>query len=157
MESPDPYQLARFFSNVDFGDCWIWTGVTNSNGYGRFSLNNKFTLAHRFSHELFIGPIPEGRNVCHSCDNRLCVNPSHLWLGTQSENLRDAVQKGRMFRPNTRGSRNGNTPLRDADVRAIKRGLSLGARQKELARSYGVDVSTISNIKLGKTWSHINA
>lgn len=155
--TPDPYQLARFFSNVTFGECWTWGGIMNSNGYGRFSFNNKLVLAHRFSHALFIGPIPERRNVCHSCDNRKCVNPAHLWLGTQSQNLRDAVRKGRMKRPDTTGARNGNTSLKDADVIAIKAGLSRGARQKELARSFGVDVSTISNIKLGKTWSHINA
>jgi len=156
----DPYILARFFSRVDYGtasECWEWTHLQNSTGYGRFSLSDKTHLAHRVSYQIFVASIPEGKVVCHQCDNRLCVNPAHLWLGTQSDNISDAVKKGRIHRPDTRGAQNGNTPLTEPDVVAIKRALGAGSRQKDLAQSFCVDVSTISNIKLGKTWSHINA
>ncbi|MBG8552331.1 HNH endonuclease signature motif containing protein [Hymenobacter guriensis] len=94
---------ARFWSKVDktpgfgpAGDCWIWTASLINSGYGRLGIGrHKKVLAHRLSYEMKNGPIPEGLLVLHSCDNRQCVNPSHLSLGTVSENTKDMLVKGR--------------------------------------------------------------
>lgn len=76
--------------------CWVWTGRARcKQGYGAFSIGNKERLAHRVSYEHFNGWIPEGKLVLHRCDNTRCVNPEHLFLGTHSDNLRDAYSKGR--------------------------------------------------------------
>ena len=152
----NPAVIARFLSNImdrsNEDACWRWVGIKNSNGYGRFSLGNKHRLAHRTSYQMFVGEIPAGMNVCHSCDNRLCVNPNHLWLGTQSENLKDAVSKGRMFRPDTTGERNGNRKLDWERVRAIRKMVASGERKSKVARVFGVAHSTINFIINNETW-----
>lgn len=87
----------RFFRFVDPTDtCWLWTGGHTNGGYGLFRLNQqKSVLVHRWAYGHFVAPIPTGLCVCHACDVRRCVNPTHLWLGTHSDNMRDAVAKGR--------------------------------------------------------------
>lgn len=81
-------------STID--ECWIWTGRKHDRkGYGSFCLNGKAHKVHRYMWELCVDAIPEGMHVCHSCDNPTCVNPFHLWLGTNSDNVQDRVRKGR--------------------------------------------------------------
>jgi hypothetical protein len=75
--------------------CWDWVGRKNNSGYGYFSLNNKIQGVHRFSWLIHNGSIPKGMCVCHYCDNKICVNPKHLWLGTHKDNMKDMVIKGR--------------------------------------------------------------
>ena len=88
--------LQRFMGYVDKTDsCWIWKAGKFGNGYGQFRAGKKKVRAHRFAYTALVGPIPDGMNVCHSCDNPLCVNPEHLWLGADKQNIADRDRKGR--------------------------------------------------------------
>lgn len=155
VQIKDPFVFARFMSHVNKGsdkDCWEWTGMMNTNGYGRFSFSDNHRLAHRISFEMFFGEIPDGMNVCHKCDNRKCVNPYHLWIGTQSDNLKDAVSKGRMYRPDTSGDRNGNRKLDWGSVEEIRKMNLRGVRKNLIASAYNVSPSTIGEICANKIW-----
>lgn len=89
---------AEFWARVDkSGSCWVWTGTRWTNGYGQISLDNKHVLTHRLAWRLTYGEIPDGLWVLHRCDNRPCVRPNHLFLGTCSDNQRDAAAKGRLW------------------------------------------------------------
>lgn len=128
--------------------CILWTGMVRTDGYGCLTIDGKLIAAHRASYERFIGKIPDGMLVCHKCDNPLCVNPGHLFLGTHKDNTADMMAKGR----NRHGNGVGTSKLTDDAVRAIRedtRGPS------ELARAIGVSKATISKIKNGKAWTHV--
>lgn len=92
--------MDRFFSKIIKTDfCWNFVGANRGNGYGCIKVEGKVIDAHRLSYILHIGKIPKGINVCHKCDNRKCVNPDHLFLGTQKENMQDCKSKGRLIMP----------------------------------------------------------
>jgi hypothetical protein len=109
--------------------------------------------AHRFSWELHHGPIPDGLFVCHHCDNRSCVNPNHLFLGTHADNIADAVNKGRF---DTRlGENTSNSKLTEQEVLEIVRRCKEGEAQTEVAEDFGVVKGSIHAIMTGRTWSHV--
>jgi hypothetical protein len=86
----------RFFKKVNKTDsCWLWTGALSSRGYGSFRVDGKTISTHRLSYSWFKGEVPEGIFVCHTCDIPACVNPDHLWLGTNSDNMQDMIAKDR--------------------------------------------------------------
>lgn len=146
-----------FFDRVEmipFHDCWEWIGSKDTGGYGTFPKKTKegYTncKAHRLSWEVNIGPIPAGLCVLHKCDNRGCVRPDHLFLGTQKENIYDMLAKKRNKAP--QGAAHHKAKLSDIDVKNIR--ASTGSL-KELAAKYSVHTSQISAIRTRRTWKHI--
>lgn len=140
--------------------CWLWMGASltqSSNGvqrYGCFRREGKSWGAHVYSYKLFKGPIPRGAIVRHICDVSWCVNPDHLLLGTHRDNAADREQRGRS-KPK-RGSLNPAAILTEQQVCFIKRALQQGHSQYEIADKYNVWQSTISAIKRGLIWSHVD-
>ena len=155
MEYTDK-DIARFWSRVDKTDdvnsCWEWTAAKINAGYGQVSLNGTTVLAHRFAWVLHFGDIPEGLCVLHKCDNRGCVRPDHLWLGTKADNQRDMVDKGRSAR--LQGEDHGRSKLTEAQAILIKNTYP-AASQYLLADVYGIDQSQISRIINGDNWRHL--
>ena len=132
--------------------CWTWNGSKTSGGYGSVTYEGKFTVCHRVSWELTNGPIPNGLRVLHKCDNPPCVNPDHLFLGTQADNMRDAYRKGRvMIR---RGSDTIWSKLTEEDIPAIRCMYGEGFTQAAIARQFGVATDTIWDVTHGRTWRH---
>lgn len=150
--------IARFWSKVDKrgpDECWLWTASTDTHGYGQLRIDaTRKRLAHRFAWELANGSAL-GMCVCHRCDVRRCVNPSHLFLGSNAENVADRHAKGRSRAPS--GAASGRAKLTDADVRAVFDMLGRGVTQKQIAEGMGVSKSAISWISTGQAWRHIGA
>jgi len=136
------------------GDCWIWQGSGNPRGYGQVSIKGKLQLVHRIAWILIYGEIPEGLRVCHRCDNRRCINPKHLFLGTDTDNVKDMWQKDRN---NHKGEHNPFAKLTDEEVRQIKKLLSQNEPVKKIANLYNVKPIAIYHIKEGHNWSHIKS
>ncbi len=151
IKTTDSEFKERFWEQVGpKHNCWIWRGNLVHNGYGVFYSRldgAKYWRAHRYSYALHKGPIPDGMNVLHTCDNRPCVNPDHLFLGDQGVNLRDAAAKGRIT-----GANNANAKLSNDDV------LSIRASDKsvpELAAQYDIHPTHIARIINREKWTHI--
>lgn len=132
-------------------ECWPWTGYKNVYGYGQFYLLGKYHPATRVIWELTNGPIANGLFVLHRCDNPICVNPSHLFLGTQRDNMRDCKAKGR----NNRGERNGMHRFTAEQVKEIRRLYETGNDgYMKLGRKLGINRWTIRNL-IKNRWRHL--
>jgi hypothetical protein len=155
----------RFWEKVKKGigdECWQWIGARSRHGYGNFGIRpGRTARAHRFSYEQERGPIPVGLMVLHRCDNRLCVNPEHLFIGTQIDNMRDMVLKGRRGfvrlpkESQPRGEKHGGSKLTASDVIEIRRRRDGGERYVRLAEAFGVTSGQIRAIAKRENWSHI--
>lgn len=138
-------------------ECWEWQAAKQHGGYGFFGIAGKSIKAHRFSWELANGPIPKGEGyhgtcVCHKCDNPSCVNPNHLFLGTNKDNADDRDAKGRCKAKGPLGERSGRSKLKAEQVVAIRND---GRKVTEIARAYGVGHATIHRILNRICWAHI--
>lgn len=154
----------RFWSNVTIGDgCWEWTGALTRGGYGRFrGSRHQYArtdwFAHRYGWVQWFGEIPRGLLVCHKCDNRKCVRPSHLFLGTYKDNTQDMMAKGRLVVGRRYpGSQHCRAKLNEAQVVEIRRRRAAGESGVALGREYGVAPTQIYYIMKGKTWKHVPA
>jgi len=148
--------LGRLLSKLaipeDKSGCWLWEGSVYSNGYGKFSIGNKIVYPHRVVYTIFIGEIPDRKLVCHSCDNRLCCNPTHLWAGTHEDNMLDMVKKNRAWYISLYREDNYNSKLTERDIPKIRRMLACSYSQRNIGKVFGVSKTTIGYIKQGKTW-----
>jgi HNH endonuclease len=136
--------------------CWLWELYVDGIGYGRHGRTEDEVKAHRLSWRLARGPIPVGAFVLHRCDVRCCVNPEHLFLGSQAENVADMIAKGRAVKRGPRGEDNAQARLDEEDVWAIRWMAKLKvSTQAQIARDYGVSPMTISRIVNGETWIHV--
>jgi hypothetical protein len=170
MSKPKITATERFWSKVDkSGKCWIWLAGKDRKGYGKFSIGGKYRpdgsrnsmkSAHRHSFELANGPIPQhesfhGMCVLHSCDNPSCVNPEHLFLGTNEDNVRDMDRKGRRVVVSHRGEQHGMAVLTEAKAREVYIRAWLGELQSSIAMDFGISIPLVSAIKTGRLWAHL--
>lgn len=143
-------QFEARIERVPFSDCWIWTGAMTTNGYGSIWTGIKSAKAHRFAYELFVGLIENNMHVCHRCDVPLCVNPHHLFLGTDRDNLLDSINKGR--RPKS-GPTRGHCKLAHLTIEQVEMvKLELSHRTetfKQLSERLGIPLHTVKNISHG--------
>ena len=154
----------RFIEKIEIehDGCWLWLAAKLPNGYGRFNHGGRVGYAHRFAFEHANGPIPDGKEVCHRCDNRSCVNPAHLFAGTRQENMRDMVSKGRGHwqrdpeRAREMGRRVGRLglagrKLSKEDAEVVRYLLDRGSFVPDIAKVFGVHATTISDIEHGRS------
>jgi hypothetical protein len=134
--------------------CVEWSGARSGDGYGAVYIDGKQRAAHRVAWEKAKGVIPDGMWILHRCDNPLCVNPDHLFLGTAKDNTQDCIRKGRRNTP--RGSQHSRAKLTEDDVRTMV-ALSVEKRQSQIARDFGVSDALVSLILRGKAWKHVTA
>jgi hypothetical protein len=177
-----PTPEVRFWAQVQKTDgCWLWTGATVK-GYGAFFANGKSIRAHRYSYQLHHGPIPSGKMVLHHCDTPACVRPDHIYAGTNLDNVRDAMQRGRTPTGDRNGSRlhpekrqrgdghwarraaemptkgegNGNAKLNRTDIEEIRRLYASGKySQSQLGRKFGITQTSVGRIVNRLNWKHV--
>lgn len=147
-------RLIKYYEKyvVKQNGCWDWNGIIEHTGYGKLGIRPPIK-AHRASWLIHKGEIPKGLIVCHTCDNRKCTNPDHLWLGTHKENTQDKISKGRSNL--AKGSDLKVSKLNEEQVKEIKILLKNRLTCSEIARYYGVERKVVSRIKNGETWKHI--
>ena len=155
MAEYDSNAIARFWAKVDNRGpekCWPWIGSTKrGGGYGCFSHCGRLEVSSRVSWKLHFGPIPSGLLICHSCDNPPCVNPAHLFLGTDAENSADRGAKGRQYI----GSQVTVSKLNEAAIREIRSRSARGEPTRELCNHFKVHKNTINRAIARITWRHV--
>lgn len=148
--------VKRFWSKVckeDTNECWMWIGCVNGSGYGSFKTSYKSNMAHRFSWELVNGKIPNGLEILHKCDNRLCVNPNHMDIGTSKDNMRDMINKGR----SGVGDKNSMSKYTELDVLRIKKAYKKGISTYEsVGKLFGISWGHVRQLVLCTRWKHIS-
>jgi len=145
---------ARFEGNykVAAGGCWEWAKCRDQNGYGRIQHDGRSQVAHRIAWELWVGPIPEGKCILHKCDNPSCINPDHLFVGTQLDNIADMNAKGRHGKFVHESESSPGAKLKWPEVREIRRRCANGELIYMVANDYGVSKTTVGYIIRRQTW-----
>lgn len=144
----------RFFAYVKKTDnCWLWVGYRDPNGYGRMNYNGGPKLASRLSWMIHHGSLPEGSCVCHKCDNPQCVNPDHLFVGSQADNMADMTAKGRARKRGLKGEQHNLAKLTESAVRKIRSSKKSAA---EIAEEFGVSRTTVYDVRNRRIWTHID-
>lgn len=146
--------LCRFWEKVNRktdSECWNWIGAIGSDGYGIVGINSNVYRAHRIAYYIHFKKDPNTLLVCHKCNNPPCVNPYHLFLGTQQDNMQHAFNIGRR---NQNGSSNPMSKLTESDIHKIRE-LNQSISQARIAKLFNVTTGAINQILTGKTWSHI--
>lgn len=135
--------------------CWIWKGAKSGDGYGAIKVNGKQTSIHRQSYKEFIGYIPDGLCICHKCDEPLCCNPEHLFLGTHKQNTKDSVKKNRARCLRQNGSLNPSAKFNEELVKEIKKLFKKGWMTRDIEDLLGIPHKNLEDIKYNKTWRHV--
>lgn len=165
-------EMERFWEKVDRGSddaCWNWTASLQGRGYGKFTTNGKEKNAHRWIYIKINGPVADGIEICHTCDNPKCVNPRHLFAGTKSDNMRDAAQKGRNAMQRApekshfhgrkdiqcRGEKQGNSRLTTPDVLEIIGMSENGISSTDIAKRFCISPGHARKVASGMAWSHV--
>jgi len=144
--------IRNFWKKVKAADeasCWNWT-ASKRNGYGAIKINGKMRPSHRVSWIIHNGKIPKGLHVLHRCDNPVCCNPNHLFLGTHAENMKDRDEKGRVA--HNRGEKNGRAKLTKEAVIEIFYDIDTNVK---IAKKHGISRYTVRDIKNYKRWQHV--
>lgn len=148
-------QRLQFYSQeVDENDCFIWQGRIGKDGYGILWWKDYPYRAHRISYELYNGKIPEGKVVCHTCNNKLCVNPDHLYVATQAKNTQDAARDGLMAQKTGEDS-HASKLTREQAIEIIKR-RKKGEEAESISKDYGITHWTVYDLMKGKSWPDID-
>lgn len=145
-----PERMEKYIERIPESGCWIWIGSTQNKGYGAIRINHKTYQAHRVMWEIRNGKIPEDMCALHRCDIPSCVNPYHLFLGTQRDNVHDTINKKR--RNDARGERHGRAILTEQQVLNIRKDSRI---HSVIGRDYGVSKSAIKHVKSLETWKHV--
>lgn len=148
-----PDRVALFWSRTARdGTCLVWTAGRTKRGYGAFRVGGRDIAAHRVSYELSVGPVPAGMVVRHTCDRSLCVEPTHLIVGTQRDNMQDKFLRSR---DRVRGEENSNARLSTRDVIRIRELRASGVRVARLAEQFSIKSTDVCKIASGRTWGSV--
>lgn len=147
-------------NQTDMG-CWEWIGAIRGNsGYGAIKVKGKTLSAHRYSYEMYVGPITNGLFVCHKCDNKKCVNPDHLFLGTNSDNMKDAYKKGRLKIPDgalkfALNSKPKSRKIKEEQLEEIRTAIKNRGTTtlKKIAETYSLAEHVIKDLSAGRTYN----
>lgn len=157
MSKYDPEELAtllRYPLIITQDGCWLFTGGSKNGFHGSLWYEGESWQAHRLAFHLMCEPIPDGMKVLHTCDVGLCVNPGHLFLGTQTDNVADMASKGRDNRTR-RGSENGRALVTEAEVRTIRELADKGVSSEDLREQYNLSKTAIYRIINRISWRHV--
>jgi len=153
---PVNYRIPDLFAHytIDENGCWIWLGSKNGCGYGSSRRGGKTIRMHRAFYERHVGPIPAGLLVCHKCDVRACVNPEHLFFGTNKDNMDDRDRKGRL-KVAPLGEKHNKAKLTEAQVLEARLLWKGGASGRSLARKFDVNRKTMFFLLKGRNWKNV--